>query len=630
MDNDLKNILVEADRLNNQGKNKEAKELYLKILTQYPDHPDVNHNLSILLIREKKFQEAKFYIEKFLSSDFPMAEYYNTAGRYYLMINEIDLAINILEKSINLDENDVKPIYLKAIALRQKNEPGEALKFFKKSYEIQSNTPEIINSYGVALASVERYEESLKYYYEALKIDPNFFDSLLNLALSLQKTSKFVESKKNYEKALGINPNNYYANLNFASMYQALGNKEKTIEYYSKARQINPNDSDLYNNLATAYGEFGEKELAEEMYKKSLEINPENFKVYRHYATTGLLTKKSEATKKMLSHYGNNKIQLQDKAELGYALGFIYDKEKEYSKAFSYIKKANDFYEKKNKYNIENVESPIAKMKDIVKKNEISFCSNEIDISPIFIVGMPRSGTTMLERIISNNDEVSALGELTTIPDLALSLRKKELKWPEVILSLNEDDYNGIREKYIKSIKQISPNIRNRFVDKMPYNFLFIGLIRSLFPSSKIINITRDSRDTCLSIFMLKLFGTHMYSHNLINLGKYYNIYFNLMNFWNEIFPEDMHSVYESIYNIQYENLVSDTVEQTKKIMDYCELEYKKDMERFDLNKNTVRTASNHQVREKINSSSINRWKNYEDEIYEFLNVIDKRTFFNS
>ena len=159
---------------------------------------------------------------------------------------------------------------------------------------------------------------------------------------------------------------------------------------------------------------------------------------------------------------------------------------------------------------------------------------------------------------------------------------------------------------------------------------MYVGLIRSLFPSCKIINIMRDSRDTCLSIFMLKLFGAHRYSHNLVNLGKYYNIYFDLMNFWKKIYIEDIHSECEGILTVQYEDLVHDTVEKTKEIMNYCELDYETGMERFDLNTSNVRTASNHQVREKINNSSINRWKNYEDNIAEFLEIIDKKSFYNS
>ncbi len=630
MNTDIKKILTEANNLNNQGKNEEAKILYFKILEDYPDNPDANHNLAIILIRENKVQEARLHIERFLSTDFPMAEYYNTAGRYYLMINEVDMAISLLEKSIDMNSNDPKPFYLKAVAHKQKSEFEEALPLFKKVYELQPNVPEIMNSYGVALASVQKYEESIEIYRKAIKINPESFDLCTNLALSLQKTHMYVEAKKNYKKALAIKPNDPFANLNFASMYQALGHKEKTLEYYSKAKEIIPNNSELYNNIGTAYGEFGEKLLAKEMYEKSLEIDPENFKVYRHYATTGLLKKDSQITRNMMAYYENEMIKPQDKAELGFGLGFIFDKEKEFTKAFNYLKNSHDFYERKYNYNIEKVKNEVNKMKEIYKKNKLPFSDKEIDISPIFIVGMPRSGTTMLERIISNNKNVDALGELTTISSIALRIKKGEIGFPEILNNLTEKDYTKIRADYIQAVKQITPDIKKRFTDKMPYNFLYIGLIRSLFPSCKIINIVRDSRDTCLSIYMLKLFGTHRYSHNLENLGKYYNMYFNLMDFWKEIFPENLHSEYESILTIRYEDLVYNTVEQTKIIMDYCELDYTEGMERFDLNTNNVRTASNHQVREKMTNISINRWKNYENSLDELLMTIDERSFYNS
>ena len=195
MNTEVKEILIEADSLNNQGKDEEAKELYTKALDIYPDHPDANHNLSIVLIRQNKLQEARPYIEKFLSTEFPMAEYYNTAGRYYLMIDEIDLALNQLEKSININDNDPKPFYFTAIAYRQRKEFEKSLPFFKKVYELQPNVPEIMNSYGVALASVEKYNESIDIYNKALKIQPDSFDLNANLALSLQKTNNFVKSE---------------------------------------------------------------------------------------------------------------------------------------------------------------------------------------------------------------------------------------------------------------------------------------------------------------------------------------------------------------------------------------------------------------------------------------------------
>jgi len=382
MNTDIKKILTEANNLNNQGKNEEAKILYFKILEDYPDNPDANHNLAIILIRENKVQEARLHIERFLSTDFPMAEYYNTAGRYYLMINEVDMAISLLEKSIDMNSNDPKPFYLKAVAHKQKSEFEEALPLFKKVYELQPNVPEIMNSYGVALASVQKYEESIEIYRKAIKINPESFDLCTNLALSLQKTHMYVEAKKNYKKALEIKPNDPFANLNFASMYQALGHKEKTLEYYSKAKEIIPNNSELYNNIGTAYGEFGEKLLAKEMYEKSLEIDPENFKVYRHYATTGLLKKDSQITRNMMAYYENEMIKPQDKAELGFGLGFIFDKEKEFTKAFNYLKNSHDFYERKYNYNIEKVKNEVNKMKEIYKKNKLPFSDKEIDISP--------------------------------------------------------------------------------------------------------------------------------------------------------------------------------------------------------------------------------------------------------
>ena len=624
MEIDTHKLLKEANEAQNSGKNELAKNLYNKILGLMPEHPDAHHNLSIILIKENLMDEARKHIEAFLETEYLMEEYYNTAGHFYLIVKEYEKSIELLTESIRLNNNSIKPYYLKGTALRLLGKPDESLEYFKKSAELAPDVPEVLNSYGVALASVEKFEESIKYYKEAIKLDHNFADSYSNLATALQMTKNYTEALEIYHKALELNPNNYLTFSNLASLYQSLGEDEKTFSFFKKSLELNPNDSEIYNNMGIAHGEFGRIEKAVEFYKKALEINPKNSKIFRHLATTGKLDLDEPIVNKMKNTYQNEGVSEEDKVEIGFGLGFILDKNKRFEEAFKYIKDSNLILSLKQNYDVDDAINTVFNMRDIYSKKEIVFTDHAFDYSPIFILGMPRSGTTMIERIISNHEDVDQMGELTTLSDIATHVRRSETSWPSIINLLDEDDYVQLGNDYLKSVLRISPNVKKKFTDKMPYNFLLVGLIRSIFPKSKIIHIQRDSRDNCLSIFMLKLFGTHNYAHTLKDLAKYYNMQFEIMNFWDNQYKDN---IQETILRVQYEDLVRDPVNKTKEIFKYCELDYQNGNERFDLNENNVRTASNHQVREKINSSSINRWKNYESELKDLIRELNNNTF---
>ena len=377
--------------------------------------------------------------------------------------------------------------------------------------------------------------------------------------------------------------------------------------------------------MGIAHGEFGRIEKAVEFYKKALEINPKQYKFFRHLATTGKLDLDEPIVNKIKNIYHNEEISKEDKVEIGFGLGFILDKNKRFEEAFKYIKDSNLILSLKQNYDVDDVINSVFKMRDIYSEKENISTDYAFDYSPIFIVGMPRSGTTMLERIITNHEDVDEMGELTALSELATHVRKSETSWPSIIDFLDENDYVQIGNDYLNVVLRISPNVKKKFTDKMPYNFLLVGLIRSIFPKSKIIHIQRDSRDNCLSIFMLKLFGSHKYAHTLKDLAKYYNMHFEIMNFWNNQYKDN---IQETILHVQYEDLVMDPVNKTKEIFKYCELNYQEGHERFDLNENNIRTASNHQVREKINSSSINRWKNYKSELKDLISELNNNTFF--
>ena len=305
----------------------------------------------------------------------------------------------------------------------------------------------------------------------------------------------------------------------------------------------------------------------------------------------------------------------EDKTLIGFGLGFIYDKNKDYKKAFKYIDKANEIQNNKINYTSDIIkikEETIHQYEKLLKK-QFSFYD---DNKPIFIVGMPRSGTSMIEKVLGNNSNVDEMGELVTLNNIITAKRKNNVNWPMNISTLDQEDINEFRNEYMRVIHEINPKVKEIFIDKMPGNFLHIGLIKKIFPDSIIINTTRDPLDTCLSIYFLKFPDKHRYSFNLKNLGEYYINYKNIMSFWKKKFPNE-------IYSLNYEKFINNPKEETKNLYKFCKLNYEENNERFDLNKKITRTASSHQVREKINKKSFKRWKNYKEELKELIKIFE-------
>ena len=609
--------------LEHKNKNYSAAEkIYLEILDDNSNHPDANHNLSILLIEQNKIDKAERYIINCIESEFAIAQYFLTASKFFSIKSDFKKALLMANKSIQVSKNDekIKCFYQKATVLKALGDNDESLVYFKRCLDIDPKNPIVLNSYGVGLCQKEKFIESIPYFTTALEYKPDFFDSNINLGLAYQKTNKAVEALKFYEKAKSINPNHHMLNINIGSMYQQLRKPEKALYYYNIAQQIEPNFPEIYNNIGIVYGETGKKKKAYEFYRKALELDPNYTKAFRHIALTKLLKINDPIVGKMEHLYYSSNISETDKIEIAFGLGTIYEFNKQYKDAFRYFDEGNKLIRKNLNYDIERVIKNIKQMYNFFPSN-LSI-KKKSQFTPIFILGMPRSGSTLLENIITNHPEVESLGELSFISDLVTKTKKNNIFWPEIVNEFSEEDLLLLRDNYLNRIKEISPRLKNIFTDKMPYNFLYIGFIKKIFPDCKIIFTSRDSRDNCVSIYFLKLFGSHKYSHDLKDLAKYYNIHTETINFWKKIYPDQ-------IFDFKYEEFVKNPKNETKKLFEYCNLKYEDGYERFDLNKNMIRTASSHQVRDRVNSSSIGKWKNYKNELKDLLNELNKDSFHN-
>ena len=464
------------------------------------------------------------------------------------------------------------------------------LKKHRHERKILNGIPVLYNIISLAYQGKLDYYNSIKIMEEALKLNPKNIYYLNNMGISQHKNKDFVKAEKYFEKALKINPNYINVLNNFGNLKKDLDKVDEAIKYYEKSVNINNNILITNYNLSSMYIQKGEYNKAIKHLKKTLEINPKFTTADR---TLSLITKYEKNNKHFMAmkeKKNNLKFKDTELIELNFALGKAFEDLKDYKNAFIHIKEANDSKKKLINYNIQK---DIDLFKNIKKDFESDFKIENIYNKKkiIFILGMPRSGTTLTEQIISSHKDVYGAGELMFLSDM-----------------INEDFYIKTNKNY---------NSKKCLTDKAPLNFRWIGFINMIFPNSKIIHCKRNNLDNCWSIYKNNFDAGLSFSFNLTDLGKFYNLYKDLISFWKSKYPE-------KIYDLKYENLINNQESETKKILEFCQLEWDPNCLKHYNNDRLIKTVSTVQARKPIYKTSIKLSDSYSEYLNELKTILNK------
>jgi len=301
-------------------------------------------------------------------------------------------------------------------------------------------------------------------------------------------------------------------------------------------------------------------------------------------------------------------IAEEARINLHFALGKMFDDCKRYDKAFEHFREANRFKRQRVHFDPEHFNRWVARIQNVCTPKFFERFAGVGDPSerPVFIVGMPRSGTTLVEQILASHPRVHGAGELTTIFDIVCALEHPGadgVKYPEVIATLDDAELQRSVRRYLDTLQEIDPQAA-RVTDKLPSNFFHLGFIAAMFPRAHLIHCRRDAMDTCLSNFVQMFAEGHYYSYDLSDVAVYYRGYEQIMAHWREVLPIPM-------YEVQYEELVGNQERISRELVDHAGLEWDDRCLAFHETRRAVRTASNWQVRQPIYKTARKRWKNY-------------------
>ena len=466
----------------------------------------------------------------------------------------------------------------------------------------------LFNIIGLSLQAKKKLDESINYFNKALQINPNYFFALNNIGLSYRLMGNDEEAQTYFERAIERNPKFATAISNLANIKKDLNLINDAIKLYEKALELDNNLFLTHYNLALIYQSIGNTSKAKKYFFSSLKINPNLTIADKQISLSIKYDENHPHLKEMKEKISNNKLNEDQKIQLYFALGKAYEDLKNYKTSSEYLIKGN-FLKRKNlnydfKYNNKIFEK-IKTFFTIFKKenNQMKFTEQK---KMIFIVGMPRSGTTLVEQILSSHSKVYGGGERNEFKNLVKNNFINENIKQKFFKFKNIDEVKSLRNKFFDKILSKTNLINENYItDKNPTNFKWIGLMKILFPESKIIHCSRNSKDTCLSIYKHLFLSDWKWCYKTNEITNYYKIYVSLMQFWKE-------NLDEFIHEISYEKLINNNKIEVEKLLNYCELNWEDNCLKFDKNKTPVTTMSIAQVRNPIYNSSINSWKNYE------------------
>ncbi len=470
------------------------------------------------------------------------------------------------------------------------------------------------------LVAEEQFAAALPYLERAAVQDVDNTALQIDHANALSGVLRFDEAVAVLENVFARGAETPRALLAFGRAQTGAGDATTAQKTYKRALALAPNSAQTYFALGRNLQEEGRFEEANRFFLDTLEIDPKNANAFRFLASNKALKADDETFSRMLQLLESEDISQKNAIRLNFAAATVFEQAGDIDNAFKHFNAGNDL-----KNVIFDPEYCVACFGKLIETFDEEFFTRTSgwgseDDRPVFIVGMPRSGTTLVEQIMASHRDVFGAGELESFHQFVNGLSTRigtDTAYPDCVAQLGRDDIAEMAAEHLRALRTLDPDA-HYVTDKMPTNFLHVGLILALFPNARFIHCRRDPRDTCFSIFGLDFAGEHTYAYNQTNLGRFYRQYERLMDHWRRIAPD-------SIIDVQYEELIANQETETRRLLDFCGLEWDSNCLDFHKTDRTVRTWSYRQVRQPIYKTSVARWRKFESHLTPLLHELDVR-----
>lgn len=529
----------------------------------------------------------------------------------FINAGKLDKAEALCAKIIKRDPRQVDALQLLGVIALNKQQFNKAIQAFSQIIKIRSNNSTDYYNLGLAFHGNKQNEQAVEHLKKAIELQPNMACAYRDLCAALKDSNDYEQAIIAGRKAVNLTPQDPGANYSLASALHEWRNFEEAFEYYLKADKLAPNNPAVLFDLGQVYLGRGEKDKARNCFQRVIKIYPKEIESHRQLMRlTKYKDPDHEDIRRVKALEKETQLTVNERTAIYFMLSKAYQDCGLFDEAFNYAQKGNALQDQVHNYNPDVFAEYISSLIDFYtpeRIHELSKLGNTSD-TPIFIVGTPRSGTTLTEQILCCKQDVFGAGELDWVPRCVNALPgylKSSSDYPACTSDMTKEAAADLSSKYLRYVNSLASG-EPRVTDKIPGNFLHLGFIHILFPNAKIIHCQREPRDACISMFLEYFPGVVSYSYDLYKLGAYYSQYLRLMQHWQSVLPES------TMLELQYESMVENQEVETRRLLDFLGLEWDEACLDFHKKKRRVFTASHLQVTKPLYSSSVGRWKKYE------------------
>jgi tetratricopeptide (TPR) repeat protein len=605
------------------GRFAEAADLFRQAAKVDRQSADAYHHHGVALTGLKRHEEAVRRYEKALAIRPDFAEAHNNLGYTLQTLGQFERAKTHYEKALALLPNYAEARNNLGIALSALGRHEDAVAQFKAAIALRPSYVEAHRSLANAFGALERYEEAAEHYQKVLASLPHDAEARTALGNTLFRLDRPDEAMAEYQKALAADPNYAEARNSLGNTLHRAGRSQEALTHFHRSLAIDPTDARTHANLGALLVALGRTSEANAAFEKAADLSPRKAGHYWNLASARRFAADDRhfvAMQKLASKA--NSLEVAEQIDLNFALGKAFADVGDQRRSFDHMLAGNALKRQQINYDEAKALAHLERIRAAFTAGLIGEKGGRGDPSllPVFIVGMPRSGTTLIEQILASHPAVFGAGELRHMTKLSGQIGATDTTdatgFPEAVGCLSPEALRDIGTRYVEAVQRLAPDAQ-RITDKMPGNFSFAGLIHLALPNARIIHACRDARDTAFSCFSL-LFATGLeFTYDLGELGRYYRGYQALMAHWREVLPEGV------MLEVHYEQLVADLEGEVRRIIAHCGLEWDDACLSFYNTERSVLTASATQVRRPIYQSSIGRWRAHADRLQPLLRALE-------
>ena len=644
--------ISEALELINTGLLDQAEALCRDVVARNPKDVNMTALLGVILLKSRRPDEAEQCLREAINLAPSFAKPHEDLGRLLVERGRAEEAVKVLKNATRLDPQSSPAFFALGQALILLGKGKEADEAFEASFELDpekknlalaaehqkaGRTEEAESMYreilrenpkhvdalrllGTICAYDKRVGEAERFFRRSIEQAPDFVGAILDLGRLLKEQSRWEEAIECFEKVNRLEPDNVQSRYQLAATLAPAALTYAAVEAYHEVLKLRPKHPGALLGLGHVLKTMGQQAEAVQAYRDCIRVDADAGESYWSLANLKTYQLSDDDIAEMESRLENSELGDEATVNFMFALAKATEDRGDFDRAWEYYVAGNSKRRMLEHYDPVHTEVINDEIVDVFSREflEANEVLGNVDPAPIFVVGLPRSGSTLIEQILASHSEVEGTAELPYAGRVTTSLSRNRadgINYPQAVRELGAENFSTLGQDYLDLAQLHRTEGKPRFIDKMPNNFPTIGFIHLILPNAKIIDARRYPLDSCLSCYRQLFARGQTFTYDLTDIGEYFLQYQRMMDHWHEVLPG-------RILTVQYEEVVTDFENQVRRLLEYCELPWEDACINFYETDRPVRTASSEQVRQPVYTKSVHFWRNHEQRLAELIEVL--------